>query len=291
VVRPSLRRFARRQLARWRPLAAADLAETPAPTAPSSPSVDGPGDQPGTWPVGTPASYELADPELALLPPDLLHPDLRAALAGDPASILRPLGADLYGLPVLTEDACAALLAAIDDLEEAAARDRVRLRRPNSMNQSGAVAADLGLVAAAQRLVEDVVRPLAAAAFAEVGGASLDHQHAFVVEYGAGRDLDLDLHVDDAEVTLNLCLSDDFEGGALRFEGRRCRRHWQDYASREELIDVPQRPGLAVLHAGAHRHRALPTSTGRRTNLIVWCRSSDYRAVPEPGCPPWCGSH
>ncbi|GMY32351.1 Fe2OG dioxygenase domain-containing protein [Fagus crenata] len=42
--------------------------------------------------------------------------------------------------------------------------------------------------------------------FPEVGGSTLDSHHGFVVEYGMDRDVELGFHVDDSEVTLNVCL-------------------------------------------------------------------------------------
>ena len=42
-----------------------------------------------------------------------------------------------------------------------------------------------------------------------------------------GRDLDLSFHADDAELTLNLCLGKEFQGGALYFGGVRCPLHMQ----------------------------------------------------------------
>ena len=55
--------------------------------------------------------------------------------------------------------------------------------------------------------------PLARCSFAHVGGDALDHHHGFTVEHSAERDRDLPLHIDDAEVTLNVCLGERCEGG------------------------------------------------------------------------------
>jgi hypothetical protein len=41
----------------------------------------------------------------------------------------------------------------------------------------------------------------------------------FVVEYGADKDKKLDWHVDDSDVTLNVCLGKEFVGGDLVFSG------------------------------------------------------------------------
>ena len=58
------------------------------------------------------------------------------------------------------------------------------------------------------------------------GETGLDSQRAFIVSYNTtaeGADkkatTDLSLHFDNAEVTLNVSLTDDFEGGELFFGG------------------------------------------------------------------------
>ena len=92
-----------------------------------------------------------------------------------------------------------------------------------------------------------------------------------------------------SDVTLNVCLGADFEGGELHLEGVRCARCMQTFPRPEERIDVVQRPGWAILHRGKHRHRARLITAGARRNLIVWCTSAAFRDRPEPeGCPEWC---
>jgi len=84
----------------------------------------------------------------------------------------------------------------------------------------------------------------------------------------------LELHVDDAEITLNLCLgarasasatdnpqdSRGFTGGELQFGGQRCQMHQNTILLEEEQFQLDHVPGVAVLHMGAHRHAALPLS-------------------------------
>ena len=53
-----------------------------------------------------------------------------------------------------------------------------------------------------------------------LGGASREEEltthHAFVVAYALARDLGLSFHVDSSDVTLNVCLGREFEGGAAQ---------------------------------------------------------------------------
>eukprot|EP00043_Microstomoeca_roanoka_P015283 m.152898 g.152898 ORF g.152898 m.152898 type:complete len:71 (+) comp16222_c0_seq13:1155-1367(+) len=58
---------------------------------------------------------------------------------------------------------------------------------------------------------------------------------------------------------MNVCISEDFEGGELQF--------WE------------QRPGWVLFHRGSAWHRALPVTKGHRTNIIMWFRSDQYAAT------------
>ena len=181
------------------------------------------------------------------------------------------------------------MLAELDALDAWMAQTGQRFEPPNSMNRYGVILSELGLTEALEALLTQAIRPLAAECFPEVGGEHLDEHHGFIVEYQRGGDRDLGFHVDDSEVTLNLCLGGEFSGGELFFEGRRCEEHRQTGCSAADQYHWAHRPGVGLLHAGKHRHGALSIVEGRRRNLILWCRSSSYRAAPvEEACPTWC---
>jgi hypothetical protein len=86
-------------------------------------------------------------------------------------------------------------------------------------------------------------------------------------------------HTDDSEVTLNVGLGRQFEGGALRLRGLRC-------AAGEGRVqsDIMPRAGCAVLHLGQHLHEVTPVTAGERYALIMWMRSQAYRAATCPCC-------
>ena len=184
------------------------------------------------------------------------------------------------------------LLAEIECFHDWARAQRLPATPPNSMNHHGLLLDDLGLRALLDGVLTQLVRPLAAVLYPEFGGATLDEHHGFIVEYGERGDHDLAFHVDDSEVTLNVCLGERFEGGELLFRGLRCEAHLQSGWTPEELVRFTHRPGYALLHAGKHRHEALPVDSGRRVNLILWCRSREFRARADPrqACTPWCGA-
>ncbi|RZC70828.1 hypothetical protein C5167_034005 [Papaver somniferum] len=133
--------------------------------------------------------------------------------------------------------------------------------------------------------------PYPKCSFHEVGGSTLDSHHGFVVEYGRDRDVDLGFHVDDCEVTLNVCLGRQFSGGDLYFRGIRCDKHVNTEYQPEESFDYSHVIGQAVLHSGRHRYGARATRSGHRINLLLWCRSSAFRELKkyQKDFSAWCG--
>lgn len=278
--RPSPLQLLRRALGRVRP----------APKAPPRP------------PPPPPAPYVPANPDAWRLGPGALHPRYAAALAAGPAALAalaEPVGPGLWALPVLSEPFCAALRAEVSRKQAWAAREGVELSAPNSMNRYGLILDSQTGDEAPQTLIDlsplrEALAPLAARLFPEHGGEHLTQHHGFVVTYTLGGDRDLAFHADDAEVTLNLCLGGGFEGGELYFEGPRCINHHDTPTHAEERAAWAHRPGVALLHAGANRHGALPLTAGRRDNLILWMRAGGLRAAGDArtgleGCVGWCG--
>ncbi|KAL0430193.1 UNVERIFIED_CONTAM: DExH-box ATP-dependent RNA helicase DExH17 [Sesamum radiatum] len=174
---------------------------------------------------------------------------------------------------------CEMLLAEVENFEKWVHETKFRIMRPNTMNKYGAVLDDFGMETMLDKLMEDFIRPISKIFFAEVGGSTLDAHHGFVLEYGMDRDVDLGFHVDDSEVTLNVCLGKQFSGGELFFRGVRCEKHVNTETQSEEIFDYSHVPGRAVLHRGRHRHGARATTSGNRINLLLWCRSSVFREL------------
>ena len=110
------------------------------------------------------------------------------------------------------------------------------------------------------------------------GAGSIDHHRSFLVRYDAATDRELDLayHYDDAEITLNVNLGGAFEGGELLFGGSGEDATAESHAP-SNRTPVTHREGVGIMHRGAHCHEATPTESGKRVNLIAWCRSSEAR--------------
>lgn len=163
--------------------------------------------------------------------------------------------------------------------------------QPSSMHDHGVALESLGMAGWVDDLLDRAtgLGQLLAERFAEVGGDSIDGHYSYLVDYGKSGDEDLGFHVDDSEVTLNLCLGETFSGSELVMLGRRCDAHRQTPVQAGETVEILHEPGSLVMHAGRHRHRVDPIRRGRRRNLIAWLRSSTYRsdhAAKE--CPDWC---
>ena len=202
-------------------------------------------------------------------------------------SVMHDLCPGAFAVPLLSSEECVELLADIDRRRSERA-DR-SLGPPSSMHDHGVILADIGLGDWVDALLAERIRPLAAELLPEHHGATLDHHHAYLVEYSAQHDEDLGFHVDDSEVTLNLCLGEEpFSGAELVLLGRRCAAHRQTPVDPGERLEIEHEVGTAILHAGAHRHQVEPIRRGVRRNLIVWCRSSTARVAPDEGCPAWC---
>eukprot|EP00850_Spirogloea_muscicola_P020816 SM000227S07462 [mRNA] locus=s227:98598:100431:- [translate_table: standard] len=208
-------------------------------------------------------------------------PSLRAALEEGTEDALRSIltqhGPGLFSFDMLLPELCTAMLEEVEHFKRWALMAGVTVMRPNTMNSYGVVLDDIGMDDMLSDLMADVVAPLASFLFGSVGGSTLDSHHAFAVEYALHRDVELGFHVDDSEVTLNVCLGRSFEGGELFFRGIRCDRHVNGEAREEECVEYGHAPGRAILHAGRHRHGAKRISVGSRVNLILWCRSSEAR--------------
>jgi hypothetical protein len=129
-------------------------------------------------------------------------------------------------------------------------------------------------------LHELYLQPISKILFPAETGEGLDTHKAFIVTYGEGKDVDLDFHFDNAEVTLNVSLNADFTEGCLYF-GR-----LNTEAAATSFAKCEHRVTRGVLHRGQHMHGALPIGDeeGERYNLIVWMRSSSVRNRMCPMC-------
>ena len=197
----------------------------------------------------------------------------------------------IYSFDILKPDFCNQLLEEVMWFEDWCVKQQITIQRPNSMNNYGAILDDFGFDSFLNRLMTEYISPLSTLLFNDVGGDSLDEHHGFVVEYKMGNDVSLGFHMDDSDVTFNVNLGREFTGGTIYFHGLRCRMCQETFSSPQEYVEITHKLGRALLHRGQHRHGANEITSGERYNLILWCRSNQYRLQDNSGeCPDWCGS-
>eukprot|EP00298_Acanthocystis_sp_HF-20_P022979 c31291_g1_i1.p1 GENE.c31291_g1_i1~~c31291_g1_i1.p1 ORF type:complete len:267 (+),score=91.48 c31291_g1_i1:79-801(+) len=212
---------------------------------------------------------------------DFLHPQLKYALTQflqnkymiQPLiELLIPQGEGIFSFPVFSEEFCDILIDEIDNANSIS----LNFTRPNSMNNYGVIANEIGLKNFIDELVEQVISPLAKILFSDWGGSSLTHQHSFFIRYKKGEDLELSRHMDQSEITLNVCLGKVFDGGDVFFDSQR------DHP-REPILNrtiVKNRKGFGIFHVGQHWHGATKLIEGERHNFVIWARSDKFHQSP-----------
>ena len=74
-----------------------------------------------------------------------------------------------------------------------------------------------------KRLIDPLVfhylSPITKLLYPEWVGDGIDSHRTFIVTYEIGKDVDLSYHYDDAEVTLNVSLGKNYEGGEIYIAG------------------------------------------------------------------------
>lgn len=174
---------------------------------------------------------------------------------------------EVYSFPLFTEAFCETLIAEMAHYEASG----LPVRRPNSMNEYGLILNMIGLEPMLDRLQTEVWQPIAQELFPAIG-AEFDRHHSFIVHYQMGKDLGLDMHTDDSEVTFNVCLGKEFKGAGLQVCGN------QASASHRKASHLYQHvKGRCLVHLGYRRHGADNITEGERLNLIVWNRNSEFR--------------
>ncbi|XP_078490040.1 2-oxoglutarate and iron-dependent oxygenase domain-containing protein 2-like isoform X2 [Ciona intestinalis] len=183
----------------------------------------------------------------------------------------------VWSLPVFTDKFCDDFVEEITNFEKSICEKG----RPNTMNNYGILLNELGFDELFfNEFRRKYISPVVKILYPEWFGLGLDSHKVFTVKYKHGEDLGLAYHYDNAEVTLNVCLGKQFEGGELYFGGMRT-----------EPIDllhtkpVLHNKSYGILHRGQHLHGAMGIDgTSERHNIIMWMRSSSVRNKLCPMC-------
>ncbi|KAL1527926.1 hypothetical protein AB1Y20_009299 [Prymnesium parvum] len=217
--------------------------------------------------AGHPLKYRPLQPELfaGVFKDEWLAAPFAAALERGTEASLRALlheevGGRVYSFEMLRPDFCAKLIAETEHYEAS----KLPVERPNTMNNYGVILNRIGMKPLLDQLQRRAVQPLAALLF-PTEGSELTSHHTFMVQYKKGEDLGLDMHHDDSDVTLNVCLGKEFTGATLSFCGG-----FGTEAHRKHVHTYTHRVGRAVVHLGSHRHGADDITSGERYSLIMW---------------------
>ncbi|CAM0880024.1 unnamed protein product [Alopecurus aequalis] len=178
----------------------------------------------------------------------------------------------------------------VENFQNWAHREKQEIRDQNAFDVHGSVTtiSDIGMKGMLDDLMKQFISPISKVLFPEVGGGCLDSQHSYVVSC-SGDDIGLGMHVEDSDITLNVCLRKQFTGGEIYFVGRRCESHYSSGAYEQEIFRYSHVVGQALLYHGRHRHYVFP-SIGFGASMIMWCKSSLFKEVKECKIdfPDWC---
>lgn len=96
--------------------------------------------------------------------------------------------------------------------------------------------------------------------FLGVPPAAIRMNDLFIVRYDAGKRTHLANHTDDADISFNVLLTDDFEGGGTRF--------WHRATSRPFAHVEPTTAGMGLMHGAQIHHEGYHVSKGTRIILV-----------------------
>ncbi|KAL9309039.1 putative prolyl 4-hydroxylase, alpha subunit [Arabidopsis thaliana] len=238
-----------------------------------------------------PLSRELYnfDPELFLLP------SFRKAISENTKESFRRIISEPFPgvlvFQMFQPDFFQKLIVEVENIGKWVHETNFPIRRPYHMSKYGVAFVDFGLDIMLQQLMEEFLFPICKVFFPEECGAMFDSHHGYYIENGEDRDPPLGYHLDDSEITLNVCVRKQFEGGEISFIGTRCLRHKRTDVKPEEVFHYCHSPGQAILHRGRHRHGPRAnTPSCSRANMILCCRNSLFREMEkyEKDFPEWC---
>jgi len=147
--------------------------------------------------------------------------------------------------------------------------------KPNSMNNYGILLDELGFDENFMvQLRKICFEPLCHLLFPELSSNGFDSHKVFTVDYAEDKDTSLNFHFDNSEVTFNVCLQADGEGGELYF-GNSDGKNGFVYS---------HQVGRVVFHRGSQMHCVLPLVEGKRRNMVMWMRNSSIRNRLCPMC-------
>ncbi|EOA36962.1 hypothetical protein CARUB_v10009901mg [Capsella rubella] len=131
----------------------------------------------------------------------------------------------LFVFQMFQRDFFEKLIVEAENFSNWAHENKFPIRRPYNKSKCSVVLEDFGLGIMLDKIMQDFIFPLCKVFFPDVCGAMFDARHGFYMETGEDKEAELGFHVDDSDITLNVCLRKQFEGGKMLFAGTRCNKH------------------------------------------------------------------
>lgn len=180
---------------------------------------------------------------------------------------------DVYSFPLLSKTFCRKLCSYVSSLTSYL--ESSSQKPDNPIRSCYRDLDNLGLGWLNDLVFHLILKPISAQLYrdTDLEGGDLDWRHGFIAAYSGKPTTSkprqrLVPHTDDAEVTLNLCLGDKFDGGDLNFWGVR-----GDQTAGKFVGEYQPEVGRAVVHSGRHLHEVTEITSGDRFALIQWARS------------------
>lgn len=186
-------------------------------------------------------------------------------------NLLIPIRDGIWTFEVFTERFCNLLEAEFQHFYDSG----LEKSNPNTMNKYGLIMGELGMCTGLlDPLIYKYIDSIASRLLPPAITKGLDSYRAFTVLYDVDKDGDRELakHYDNSEVTLNVNIGGSWEGGSVTFFGLATAEQTPDLK-----VEVELRRGHGIIHAGLDYHQSIAITSGRRHNLIIWCRSSAVR--------------
>lgn len=166
-------------------------------------------------------------------------------------------GDNVFEFPLFTPKFCREAIALAES------KDNWTIDRHEFYPTNDVLLQDIGLDEIYNRVLDEVVRPLAIHLW-NLEGESWDafSNENFMARYTTERQSHLSLHHDRSHLTMVIKLNDEFSGGGTWFP-------------QYQKLSNPEVVGTAVLHPGmiTHRHGARPITNGKRYIIVSFIRS------------------
>jgi len=202
-------------------------------------------------------------------PDEYFNPEfLKHFREGTIKDIVNEIHPDVFTFPIFSEKLCSAITTEMFHYQKSG----LPVKRPNSMNNYGLIINHIGLEPSLKWLQENYLWEVARALFRNSAITSkFDSHHSFIVHYEPGKDLGLDMHTDDSDITFNVCLGKEFQGAALNFCGVLGQSDHRQFKTAYYHVK-----GNCIVHLGTQRHGACEITTGERLNLIIWNKNHTW---------------